>query len=76
MIKKKMKYFQEHLRNDLKLETNLYDEAFFERLSSKTGVPVEKIRKLFSLYQALSTQKEVSKDDFLRFNTLLQAFKK
>jgi len=76
MVRKKMKFFMEHVRNDLLLDTQNIDEVLYERLSAKKGVDLKTTKQLFSVYFALKDKHDVSQEDFLRFNRLIQAFKK
>jgi hypothetical protein len=76
MVRKKMNYFLEHLRTHLLMDTSEINEVFYERLSSKTNVEEHRVKELFTVYFALRSKSQVTEDEFIRFNTLIQHFKK
>lgn len=76
ILRKKMSYLLEMIRNDYMLSTNEFNENFFVKLSHKSGVPIEKIRELFMLYAAYQNISELSTEQFMKFNRLIQLFKR
>lgn len=75
MIRKKMKYLMEQIRNEMHIDTSKIDDHFYAKLSSKSGVEKDKIKELFTLYYAFKDISEMSPEQFLKFNRLIQLFK-
>ena len=75
MVKRKMTYLLDHIRNDLGIATNEINEAFYKRLAQKTNIKEGSIRRLFTLYFAYQARHEVTEDEFIKFNRLVQLFK-
>ena len=75
LVKRKMEYFLDQVRNQYHLPTGQYDERFFELLAHKTGVKRTFLQHIFRLYNQYMTQPEVNDDEFIRFNKLMQTFK-
>ena len=75
MIEKKMKYFLGRLNHDFRMNTQIIDQDFYERLSRKTEVSETRIKELFTTYEALRKQEEITREEYIKFNRLLQQFK-
>lgn len=75
MALKKMNYFLSRIRFEYNLDSSEVNEDFYKRLSIKTGVDLEIIKKLFVKYHYISAKTTVSSEDFLEFCKLLQYFK-
>lgn len=75
MVRKKMKFLLERIRTEYNLNTAEVSDQFYERLSAKSEIEEQKIRQLFTLYFAYKDKSEVSQEEFLKFNRLVQLFK-
>ena len=72
---KKMNYFFTHVRQDYNLDVSKVDEDFYKKLSAKSQVDIEVIRKLFIKYHYISARHSVTSEEFISFCKLLQHFK-
>ena len=71
-----MNYFLEFVRETYRLDTQNIDEKFIDRLAKKADVQPSLLNHIFKLYNEYLNKEVVSDDDFLRFNKLMQTFKK
>ncbi|MCP4456454.1 MAG: hypothetical protein GY816_00260 [Cytophagales bacterium] len=76
IVRKKMRFLLEHIRNDLNLDTRVLDDKFHHRLALKSKVDETIVRQMFIQYHALKDKNDVTDEEFLRFNRLVQNFKK
>ncbi len=76
MAQKKMTYLLEFIRKKYNLSTHQIDPVFMERLANKSNVGLANIQELFTLYDQLKNRASIVEADFLRFNRLIQNFKK
>ena len=75
LLNKKMIYFLDRVRQYYHLETYRIDEDFMKRLSVKSKVDLSSVQRLFQTYESLNDQKEITNEQFLDFNRLIQKFK-
>ncbi len=75
MVRKKMKFLMEKVRSDYQMNTAEINDHFYQRLSAKAEIKEKDIRQLFTLYFAYKDKSEVSEEEFLKFNRLVQLFK-
>lgn len=75
LLQKKMIFFLEQVRSRYHMDVNTNDANFYKRLAVKTNVSEDLVKYLFHIYKKLTAKKEVSKEEFLTFNRLLQNFK-
>ena len=75
LLNKKMIYFLDRVRQYYHLETYRIDEDFMKRLSVKSKVDLSSVQRLFQTYESLKDQKEITNEQFLDFNRLIQKFK-
>lgn len=76
IVRKKIRFLLEYIRNDLNLDTSVLDEKFYQRLAAKSKVDEVVVRQVFTQYHALKDKHEVTDEEFLRFNRLVQNFKR
>jgi hypothetical protein len=74
LILKKMQLFLSDVRATYQLPTNELDEAFAERLSLRSKVPVEIIMRLIRKYQRIRNADQVEEIDLIEFQRLLSHF--
>ncbi|MEN8249290.1 MAG: hypothetical protein ABFS32_10200 [Bacteroidota bacterium] len=75
LIKKKMSYFLEMVREKYHLETNEINDQFIIKLSKKLKVKQTLLSHIFNIYNQAIKKQKVSNEEFLRFNKLMQTFK-
>ncbi len=75
LVKRKMDYFLDQVRNHYHLPTGQLDERFFELLAHKTGVKRAFLQHIFRLYNQYMSQPDVTDEEFIRFSKLMQTFK-
>lgn len=72
MMAKKAQYFLHKVRTDLLIDTQVLDELFSQKLHIKTGKPLHKIQEAMSLIKkAMDVYAQVTKEDLMKMNTLL-----
>ncbi|MEQ9229755.1 MAG: hypothetical protein RIF46_03675, partial [Cyclobacteriaceae bacterium] len=75
MVRKKMKFLMEKVRSEYQMNTAEINDHFYQRLAAKAEIKEKDIRQLFTLYFAYKDKSEVSEEEFLKFNRLVQLFK-
>ncbi len=75
MVRKKMKFLMEKVRSEYQMNTAEINDHFYQRLAAKAEIKEKEIRQLFTLYFAYKDKSEVSEEEFLKFNRLVQLFK-
>ena len=76
LVDKKIKYFLEKIRHDLNLNTDILDEAFIEKLASKSGKKKEDIKKLVNYINLMKSKKEFFEENLIKLNRHIEAFYK
>jgi predicted house-cleaning noncanonical NTP pyrophosphatase (MazG superfamily) len=71
---KKITYFLDYVRNKFYLKTNKLDKEFIERLSEKSGKPVEEIKNLMSFIEKINHQTSISENELMKLNRDLEKF--
>lgn len=69
-------YFYEHIRNKYFLNTAHVNDEFINNLAGKSGVPVEKAKKLFNTIADVRSAEKVSDIDLLSLNEQVENFYK
>ena len=73
---KKILYFLEYIRSSFQIKTNLYDDAFIDRVSNLSGVERQKIHDLFYYFADISVKSSISQQELLILNRMIEAFHK
>lgn len=73
---KRHAYFLDFIRKNYYLPTENINDEFVDVLSLKSGLEVEKLKDLFTLYKDIATLAYISNDTFLKYNGLLEEFYK
>jgi hypothetical protein len=76
IAEKKISYFYEFLRSRLFMNPTVTDEAFYFKLSTKTGMDMEDIKKLFHFIEAVKTSPAITENDLIKLNTRIDNFYK
>lgn len=71
-ISRMIVYFLEKVRNDLKIDTSLLDEAFIEKLAQKTGKPKDCARHIVSVIQIHHSRKQSTEQDVIEMNKAIE----
>jgi len=67
-------FFLDYVRNKHKLSTNELDDAFVQRLSLKTGIPVEELSKLIDTLNAIKASDRINEQQLLKYYQQLELF--
>ncbi|MGZ4048743.1 MAG: DUF4350 domain-containing protein [Bacteroidia bacterium] len=73
---KKITYFLEYIRNAFQVKTNLYDDVFIERITNLSGIEKQKIHDLFYYFSHITFKQEVTQDELLKLNKMIEEFHK
>ena len=76
IAEKRHAYLLDFIRKNYYLSTENINDEFVTVLSSKSGLEVEKLNNLFTLYKDIATLAYISNDTFLKYNSLLEEFYK
>lgn len=76
IISKKITLFLDYVRSHYRISTEKVDEHFYERLASMSDNSPAEVKKLWQLMDNLKNKQEVHKEDLLRLNKGIKAFKK
>ena len=74
LVEKKIRFFNEYIRTTYFISNKSENELFYKRLSLKSGVKEETIKKIYHKGKHLITKQKVSGDDAIQFNQLLETF--
>jgi hypothetical protein len=69
-------HFIGHVRNKYNLSLSPSDESFVQKLSFKTGYPLEQIQEITSFVQSLETVNRVSDEELVSFGKKMDEFYK
>ncbi|RLD24462.1 MAG: hypothetical protein DRI71_02465 [Bacteroidetes bacterium] len=75
LVIKKMNYFLDQVRVLYHMDTNDVNDHFINVLAKKSKVKPALLTHIFKLYETYVNKPEVSNEEFLRFNKLMQTFK-
>ncbi len=73
---KKLAYLFEHIRSKYSLDTQMIDDAFTERLSQKSGMPLAETKTMVGLIQFVRMEEKISNQHLIRLNNLVEEFHK
>ncbi|WP_298424494.1 DUF4350 domain-containing protein [uncultured Kordia sp.] len=76
VVRKKITYFLEHLRNEYLMNTQALDERFVKRLALKSGKKQEDIFELISLIIKLKKKVHFQEQDVLNITKAIERFHK
>ncbi len=71
----KINYFLEYIRTTYRLSTLKIDEAFYEKLSSRSGNSYEDIVNLFKKIDAIASKEHIKEEELIALNKAIEAFK-
>lgn len=71
-IDRMLVYFFEKVRNELKIDTSMPDEAFIEKLSQKTGRPKEQVHQLVTAINRHRARTQSTENDVIEMNKAIE----
>ncbi|WP_046755716.1 DUF4350 domain-containing protein [Kordia jejudonensis] len=74
VVRKKITYFLEHLRNDYLIDTQELDDRFVKRLASKSGKSEEEVYQLTLLIKQLKKKVHFQEEDVLNITKAIERF--
>jgi hypothetical protein len=74
IARKKLSYFQEHLRARLGLRIEEIDGDFYRRVAERSGVPEDLVRSIFGRMQYMNRSSDFVEDDLRGLNRDLETF--
>ena len=74
LIDKKITYFLEKIRTDYNIDTSLLDDAFIEKLSSKSNKKKEDVKKVVGFINWLRTKNEFFEENLIKLNRHIESF--
>lgn len=76
VVRKKITYFLEHLRNDYLMDTQNLDDRFVKRLAAKSGKTTDEIHELTTLIIKLKKKVHFQEQDVLNITKAIERFNK
>jgi hypothetical protein len=73
---KRILYFFDQIRLKYKLNIDIIDQDFVQKISNKTGIDSKRIDELQKHILYIKTQNQISEKDLMKLNTLLDGFYK
>ncbi len=74
IAEEKIIIFLEFIRSKFQISTHLFDEAFYERISNISSIDKNWIITFFNFIQQIQNQKEITQNDLIQLNTLIEEF--
>ncbi|MGV3460993.1 MAG: DUF4350 domain-containing protein [Flavobacterium sp.] len=71
-IDRMLVYFFERVRNDLKIDTTVLDEAFVEKLSQKSGKPIHYVRQLVTAINIYRVRTQSNEEDVIEISKAIE----
>ena len=71
---KKITYFLEYIRNAFQVKTNIYDDAFINRITNLSGIEREKVHDLFYYFVDINIKSSVTQQELLKLNKMIEDF--
>lgn len=72
IAEKRILFLFEQIRTKYWMSTSKVDAMFIDALSKKSGCPADQLSKLFKSIGEVRSQKEISQDQLIEFNTLIE----
>lgn len=74
IAEKKISYFYDYLRTKLFIKPEQGNEAFYEKISLKTGIEKDKIESLFRLINEIENRKQITEETLINLNKMMDEF--
>ncbi len=71
----KINYFLAWVRSKINISTEVINSSFIKHLASRSGNTEEDTKKLFKIIQKIQQQNNVSKEQLIRLNSLMEVYK-
>jgi len=75
LAEKSVNHFLDYIRTKLYLPTNKRNQVFYEYLAARSGRSMEQITRLFKQVDLVHNRNEVSADELIKLNQLIEDFK-
>ncbi len=72
----KINQFLEYIRTILHVPTEKQDERFYNNLASRSAQNIDELKKMFSFFNRINKQHEVSDTELKKLNSLIEEFKR
>lgn len=70
-----IRFFLDYIRTTYRLETNLFNDQFYQDLTARSGKELADIEKLFTLIQDLQQKGSITADELEKLNRQIEKFK-
>lgn len=74
IAEEKINSFLETIRTKFQVNTRLFDDALFTRVSKLSGIPLDEIKDLFNFIDQIQFSKSISEQTLIDLNTRLEKF--
>lgn len=74
IAEKKIVYFLEYIRSAFQIKTNLYDDAFINRITNLSGIDRQKIHDLFYYFADITVKESITQQELLKLNRMIETF--
>ncbi len=71
---KKMLFFLEYIRSTFQIKTNMFDDAFIDRITNLSGIDRKKIHDLFYYFADISVRTSITQQELLKLNRMIEEF--
>lgn len=75
LAEKEIFQFLDFIRNQLKIDTKIINDSFFNELSTKLGKKTEDVRKTFELIKSTQNKETISKEEMYELHQLIEFLK-
>jgi len=72
---KKIHHFYDYIRTRYRIDTSLQNEAFYNEIAAKCDRSIPETHALFKKINELSNKPEITKNELLQLNDVIQSFK-
>lgn len=73
---KKIVFFLEYIRTTFQVKTNLYDDAFIDRITNLSGIERKKVHDLFYYFADITVKSSITQQELLKLNKMIEDFHK
>jgi hypothetical protein len=74
IAEKRIQFLLEHIRTRYFIPTDKLDSAFYERVSGRTGIPLDKVKTLFTLVKHIRIKEQIAEEELAKLNSLIEEF--
>lgn len=74
IAEEKINSFLETIRTKFQVNTRLFDDALYTRVSKLSGIPLEEIKQLFNFIDQIQFSKSITEQTLIELNTRIEKF--